>query len=79
LSAELKEELKRKIMARVDVGHYIKRYLDTNPDLEINIAEGDEGQVQAIELELHLLKTLKNLKNPYTEFSKKSYYKFRFR
>jgi hypothetical protein len=40
-------------MARVDVGHYIKRYLDTNPDLEINIAAGDEGQVQTIELELH--------------------------
>ena len=40
-------------MSRVDVGHYIERYLDNNPDLEISISEGDEGQVQAIEIEIN--------------------------
>jgi len=53
LSARATRRARKITMSRIDVGQYIQRYLDSNPELEIKIEPGNEGQVQTIELELH--------------------------
>ena len=40
-------------MARTNVGRYIQEYLDSNPEIEIKIEPGSEGQIQTVEMELY--------------------------